>query len=193
MTMPQLEQELDDYLEQVEDPTGGYPLDSGERPWTITDDSAADWCLRKLARVRARRAEVDMLLADRMEHLRRWHENAIAPLDKDEDHWTGLLAEYALWRRNETGAASVKLPNGELTTRLTDRGGAVEVTDAKALLAWLDDHPDLLEQWCKLEAVPQVSRLKKDVVITASGPTYEGEFVPGLGVRPETIQAQARC
>jgi hypothetical protein len=190
MTVARLEEDLDNYLEEVEDPTGGYPLDGGERPWKPTDDSAADWCLRKLARARAQRAEVDNLLKERIEHLRRWHEDATAPLAKEEGHWLGLLEDYALWRREETGAKSVKLPNGELATRL--QRAAVEITDAKALLAWLDDQDaDLMDRWCKLEPQPQVSRLKEDVAITPAGVCYEGEVIPGLGVRPDVIKVEA--
>lgn len=192
MASVELQNDLDDYLDQAEDPTGGYPLDDGERPWKIADDSAADWCLRKLARARARQDEVDDLLKERMEHLSAWYSNVIVPMEKEVGHWVGLLNEYALWRRQETGSASVKLPNGELRTRLHDKGGTVEVSDAKALLAWLDNHEDLMVAWCKLEPLPQVSRLKDAVVVTAAGVTYEGEVLPGLSVRPETISAEAR-
>lgn len=191
MHVVRIEEDLDNYLEEVEDPTGGYPLDSGERPWKPVDDSAADWCLRKLARARAQRAEVDKLLRERVEHLQRWHQDATAPLLKEEAHWTGLLDEYALWRREETGAKSVKLPNGELATRLYHE--AVEITDFKALLAWLDEQDvDLLDRWCKLEPQPQVSRLKDDVAITSAGVCYQGEVVPGLGVRAEAIKTDVR-
>jgi hypothetical protein len=190
--MTELEAQLDDYLEQAEDPTGGYPLDGGDRPWKVGDDSAADWCLRKLARARARQAEIDALMEERLENLRRWHEQASAPQAQEEAHWTGLLYEYALWRRQETGTASVKLPNGELLTRKTNSGGSVEISDAKALLAWLDEHEDLMDRWCKLEPVPQISRLKPDVAMTPSGVTWEGEVLPGLSVRPEVIKPEAR-
>jgi Bacteriophage Mu Gam like protein len=187
MTTTELGSQLDDYLEMVEQP----PDQDREGPWRITDDGAADWALRKLARARARQQEVDNLLKDRMDHLRAWHRDASEPLDREVAHWTALLEAYALERREQTGAASVRLPNGELVTRKVNR--AVEITDARALLAWLDDQPtELLDRWCKLDPTPQISRLKADVAITSAGVTYEGEVVPGLSVRPEAVKPDVR-
>lgn len=176
MSTAEYEGALDDFLDDVETPEGYYEGDQlvtvedagptvHERPWRIPDDGAADWALRKLARAKARHEEVRQLMIARQEKLREWEQEVLRPIRSDEAHWTALLDEYALRRREETGTPSVKLPNGTLGTTLRDKGGSVEIHDPTALDVFLMANPALQKEWCKITAEPQVGRFKTAVRI----------------------------
>lgn len=158
--MSAIENELDDYLAEAEKPEG-YEPEAG--PWLPQDDAAADWCLRKLAKAEQQAHELDLLVNDRIEHLRAWYHERHVPLDNEIAHWRAILEDYALRRRERTGAKSVSLPNGELLTRTLNKGGAVEIADKSELRRWLEQRPDREHAWCKIEPEPQVSKIRTEV------------------------------
>jgi Bacteriophage Mu Gam like protein len=168
------EDELDEFLDDAEAPDSWRTWVTAEAhpdrvehpgPWTIPDDGAADWALRKLAKAQAARAEVQRLAKARMTKIQQWLYDVEAPLIHDEAHWGALLSEYALRRRKETGKPSVRLPNGTLGTTLRDKGGSVEIADVAALAAFLDARPEVEARWCKIDVEPQISRFKDEVEI----------------------------
>ena len=163
-----IEDDLDEFLADVEQPPDYHPPEveggaTSPGPWKIEDDGAADWCLRKLARVMARQAAVRELMQERLRHLQEWEQARLKEPRAEEAHWRGLLDDYALRRREATKQPSVSLPNGVLSTRKS--GEAVEVAFEWELLAWLDLIPGMRARWCKIEPEPQVSRFKDEVDI----------------------------
>jgi hypothetical protein len=171
------ESDLDDWLDDQERPPDYYESrisDQGETvgnvpeglrpPWKITDDGAADWALRKLLRAKAEVDKIRLMAQDRIDTIRQWQATVSGPPIGQVAHWRGLLEEYALRRRQETGKPSVKLPNGTLAT--TEHKATVEITSPEHLLAWLGKNLPLREVWCKITVEPQVSRLKDQVLAT---------------------------
>lgn len=94
-------------------------------PWAIRTMDEADWCLVRVAKVRALLAEYDDTIAlwknarARMERAAEWHE--------------ARLKEWAIDRR-APGMTSVTLGHG--TIRTTKRGPAVEIVDEDAAIEW---------------------------------------------------------
>lgn len=198
-TAPENYPELDEYLDHLEQPddyhspeVDQYPRepDGGPQgPWSVQNDGAADWALRKLAKVKAKRAEVHQLADERLANIHRWSHEVDAPLIADEARWNFLLSDYALRRREETGEKSVKLPNGTLGTTLHNQGGAVEITAKAELLAWLATYHDLEDRWCKIDPEPQVSRIKPEVFIESGA--ICGNCGEPIVLIPESHEAEA--
>lgn len=162
--------ELDDWLDDAERPADYYEdqvsdeeaePEGARPPWRIEDDGAADWCLRKMQRALGEVAKIQRMAKDRIDNVRAWEEQAQRGPASTVRHWRGLLEEYVLRQRAESGVKSISLPSGSLHT-IHHRAGA-QVTAPDLLLAWLDRHPELRETWCKVTVEPQVSRIKDHV------------------------------
>lgn len=172
MSTQPIEEDLDAFLDDAERPPGYHeesqdaPEGADPRaPWRIEDDGAADWALRQLGRVLARREQVDRFAKERTDTIKAWHAGQRGSIDHKERRWRGLLERYALERRELTGQPGVKLPNGTLTTLLQNKGGRVDIADPPLLKGWLNLHPEIQARWCKIDPEPQVSRFKDEVQI----------------------------
>lgn len=179
MTTTPLEQaELDEFLDDAEAPpdyyldTPGWHNQPGTNiiipdpltrsPWVPTDDGAAEWCLRKLAKVRTQLVAANRLAEDRISNVRSWLLRSTTPLKAEEERWGELLKDYALRRRQETTRRSFELPSGYLTTKA--RAACVVIEDEAALAAFLatPDRKDLQAEWCKIEPKPLVTKIRDD-------------------------------
>lgn len=162
--------ELDEFLADASQPDD-YPDDTepgwDERPWEPQDDSAADWCLQKLRPIEAELAAKQALYQERLDQLNEWWEHVSTPLLEDAAHWRMLLERYAVRKRAQTGAKTVSLPNGEITTRTQAKGGAIEINEEDALAIWLQSHPELEEVWCKYDPKPLITKIRPNVAIVS--------------------------
>ena len=153
--------------------------ETDKQPWTITDDRAADWALRKIkeldadtaswsahyARLTEQVARQNEAAKERlMEHLRRYFETV-------PHHMTKTQESYAL-------------PTGKIGVKAVAPG---YVRDDDALLAWAkSNHAELVQ----IKESVNWSELKK--LIKAAGEqavdTETGEIVPGVTVTPGGIK-----
>lgn len=105
MAMP--EQSLYEFLEQEEG--------VNEEGFKVTDEQKADWVLRKLRQVEEQRKEDIALAESEIEKIDAWLEQKKEKHDRDRDYFQGLLAAYAVERRQEDPKfKSLKLPNGRI-------------------------------------------------------------------------------
>jgi hypothetical protein len=86
--------------------------------FTITDDSAADWALRKLAQLAEHKDEVGTLALAQLNRIRRWQRDEEERIEHSEQFFAGHLAAY-MARRTEADPKlkTLRLPHGNLTAR----------------------------------------------------------------------------
>lgn len=106
--------------------------------WRIDGLNTAEWAMRKLAHARQL---IDDLRAQHdawVEPIDAWLVDAVRPLQRTVDFFTGQLERYALDQRVESGNAtkSVSLPSGKVSTRSS--ATTVKITDSDGLLTELD-------------------------------------------------------
>lgn len=165
-------------------PTDPAPEGEERERFTIGDDAAAGWAMRKLAALRKRQAEVDAIARDEIARIEAWHLAASGALVADTNYFTGLLTHYAHVEREAHGRKSISLPYGTVRSRAGSR--RVEVTDDVAFLAWAEQSAPTLIRVRKepdKAAIRQTFDAADDMVVDPA----TGEVVPGITVtRSET-------
>lgn len=147
-TDPLTDEELD-ALEHTGDPDHALP-DPVQR-FTVTDDGAAEWCMRHVRRIDAQLAAAEAQAAEWMGEISEWLRSRRDPLQARRSFFEHHLVTYAVARREaDPKAKTLTLPSGDVAT--TERKPVVdlpEVTgEAKArlegeLIEWLrDTFPD---------------------------------------------------
>jgi hypothetical protein len=114
----------------------------------VTDDSGADWVLRKMKAALEARAVHEATASEAIERVTAWLAEVSAPLDRDVAHWSGVLEDYS-WRVLDAKLEAVggewekvkpkgiKLPHGSIDVRRSP--GKHETVDAEAAAAALQE------------------------------------------------------
>jgi hypothetical protein len=125
------------------DPDAGTGSRGG--PYRLDGPGSADWAMRKLGQARAaiaaRRAEHQAWMDEvdeRVAQLATWLADVIRDDVATADRMTGLLSEYAMRERRETGRATLKLPSGEVATKAT--GARLSIIDLAGFTLWAQEH-----------------------------------------------------
>lgn len=125
----------------------GTTLDDDERyvpdavaRFVIDDDGKAEWALRKLAQIRATKAEHAERRDEWVARITAWFDKATAKLDEGEAWFTGLLTEYVTATREASGGKTktITLPSGTLGTKIVNP--AVQIDDKETVLAWAQEN-----------------------------------------------------
>jgi phage host-nuclease inhibitor protein Gam len=97
----------------------GAPEDDQDREgWRVSDERAAEWVMRKLARFRERLTEQERLRAEYVGQLEDWWQEATGSLRQDIAWAEGLLTDWAFRLRHEDPDAKTQaLPSGRVSTR----------------------------------------------------------------------------
>lgn len=176
------EQELIDLaLEQEDDE--GFPIDDSElkERWKVTNLDSANWCLRKLAALKARQMEIDQLARAEVERITSWQKKQTEGLDRQGEFFTGLLEEY---HRRELAAdpkrKTITTPYGEMHLRKQQPQWAF---DEAALIPYLNiNYPYLVKE--KVVYSPDKQKIKEFFKV-ADGQALDivtGEVIPGVAV-----------
>lgn len=155
--------------------------------FSIQDDGAAAWAMRKLRAIRAKQAEYERIAKDERDRIDLWLAGVNAPLDRDATYFEQILGDYALRVREnpDDGRKSLALPAGKIATRTSQAKWQV---DAEQFLTWARDaHPDLI----RVKEEADLTKIKETLNVTADGVAVspEGEPVPGITVLPGGITA----
>jgi phage host-nuclease inhibitor protein Gam len=158
----------------------------------VRDISSAEWCLRKLATVQAKRREFETLANAEKERLEAWLSKQCEGLDRDIEFFTAHLTSWheTLLREDPKHNKSVKLPHGTLKSRTTSAqakklhdddllkhikdAGLVEYIETKESVKWNDYKKSL------------------DIIVDSdNGSVFvideTGHVVPGVEVEPVKI------
>jgi phage host-nuclease inhibitor protein Gam len=162
-------QPVDDF-EIIEEPT--------REAFVISDDSKADWAMRKLASLRRKQADNKAIFDKELQRVTEWLEKVNTDLERDAEWFESNLKPYALTERSN-GRKSLVLPHG--TVKTTAGRPKIEIQNEVEFLAWAE------------KSEPELIRVKKEIdkkvlnaLLTDSGDVIstQGEIVPSVRVIP---------
>jgi hypothetical protein len=149
--------------------------------WKVENLEAANWCLRKLAALKAKQQEIDKLAKQEMERIRVWQEQASKGLERQAEFFTGLLEEYHRGRlREDPRAKTITTPYGEM--HLRKQQPQWEYHEEQLMTYLKANRPDLVKE--KITYLPDKASLKKysNVVGNQVVDIITGEVIPGVAV-----------
>ena len=176
------EQELIDLaLEQEDDE--GFPMDDSElkERWKVMNLDSANWCLRKLAALKAKQQEIDKLAKQEMERIRVWQEQASKGLDRQAEFFTGLLEEYHRGElRKDPKTKTIATPYGEM--HLRKQQPQWEYHEEQLMIYLKANRPDLVKE--KVTYAPDKASIKKYCKVSGNQvfDIITGEVIPGVAV-----------
>ena len=147
-------------------------------PFTIDDDSKADWAMRKLASIRRKQAENKAIFDREILRVAEWLDKVNTALERDAEWFEANLRPYALLQRSE-GRKSVVLPHGTIKT--TAGRPKFEIEDEAKFLEWAEvNQPDLVRVKKEVDkkALGALNQSEDKVIST------QGEIVPAIKVLP---------
>ena len=153
--------------------------------FTVTDDSAAQWCMEKIREAEADRAMWKAHYEAQMEKVNKAADESIA-------YFTAKLEEYFanVPHKATKTQESYTLPGGKLIRK---KQQPKFETDDEALVPWLEEN--FMSQLVKVKKSADWAALKKVVSVTPDGEhvaTDEGEIIPGVTVtqRPDVFKVE---
>lgn len=150
-------------------------------PFTIDDDSKANWALHKIRAARRRIDEVHTLYEEELDRLNAFREHETRYEQQTIAFFEHHLVAYATRLRAADPAGRERtnhaLPAGTIRFR---RSQSVKVEDLDAVLAWAEQsHAELIERTVKIgEVRALLQKDGKDLVPV----TTDGEKVPGIRI-----------
>lgn len=163
----ELQDRLDEVMNNAAQPR--VVVEGTERRWMIEDPGAAEWALRKRAKIADEITQVRELVAREIAVLQDFEEAELARLLPQVENFDGLLAE---WHRkvlsDDAEAKTLHYPHGTLKARKAPDG--VEIADEVALLDWALEHD---QRFVRVKESLDKQALK-DAVLKS------GEVIPGV-------------
>lgn len=160
-------------------------LNDAREEFTVTDDAAAEWCMKKIKKIEADRAMWKAHYDAQMEKVNK-------AADDDVAYFTAKLEEYFanVPHKATKTQESYTLPGGKLIRK---KQQPKFETDDEALVPWLEEN--FMSQLVKVKKSADWAALKKVVSITPDGEhvaTDEGEIIPGVTVtqRPDVFKVE---
>lgn len=152
-----------------------------DESFKVDSEESADWVLRKLRGIEEQWKEDTSLAEAEIARVEAWHDKKREKYERDRDYFEGLLAQYAIVRRNaDPKFKSLGLPNGRI--RFKKQQPAFHYVDdrlVKALKA--QGRTDLI----KVKESPDKTELKKQ--FTRNGDKLfnpdTGEVLDGVTVK----------
>lgn len=151
----------------------------------VTDDKAAQWCMKKIQEAEADRAMWKAHYEAQMQKVNESADSAVA-------YFTARLEEYfaSVPHKATKTTESYSLPGGKLI--LKRQQPEYKVDDA-ALVPWLEE--SFMGQLVNVEKKADWAGLKKIVAVTPDGAhvaTDDGEIIPGVTVtqRPDVFKVE---
>lgn len=160
-------------------------LNDAREEFTVTDDAAAQWCMKKIKEAEADRAMWKAHYEAQMEKVNKAADESIA-------YFTAKLEEYFANVPHKTTKTqeSYTLPGGKLIRK---KQQPKFETDDESLVPWLEDN--FMGQLVKVKKSADWAALKKVCSVTPDGEhvaTDDGEIIPGVTVtqRPDVFKVE---
>ena len=160
-------------------------LNDAREEFTVTDDAAAEWCMKKIKEAEADRAMWKAHYEAQMEKVNK-------AADESINYFTAKLEEYFanVPHKATKTQESYTLPGGKLIRK---KQQPKFETDDEALVPWLEEN--FMSQLVKVKKSADWAALKKVVSVTPDGEhvaTDEGEIIPGVTVtqRPDVFKVE---
>ena len=149
--------------------------------WKVTNLDSANWCLRKLAALKAKQQEIDKLGKAEVERITSWQKKQSEGLNRQAEFFTGLLEEYHRGQlREDPKRKTITTPYGKM--QLRKQLPQWQYDDEK-LIPYLNiNYPYLVNE--KITYSPDKAKIK-DFFKVADGKALDiitGEVIPGVAV-----------
>ena len=142
-----------------------------DETFTITDESSANWALRKIKQMNDTIESNNALAQAEIDKIEQWQNEVNEQAQSSIDYFQSLLAQYAIKKREEDPKfKSLKLPNGRIGFR-------------KSQDKWVYDNDKLIESLEKAE-LKDFIRVKKEPSKKDIKKAFE--VVDGKVVNPDT-------
>ncbi|AME03340.1 host-nuclease inhibitor Gam family protein [Selenomonas sp. oral taxon 136] len=156
-----------------------------KKPFEVTDEASAEWCLEKLEENEKTRALIDEQYKQMTARYEKWRADALAEIDGSDAHLKGLLEPWVAEKIADGKKKSVKLPSGRVGFRA---GGEIwKMGDEKveattpALLAFVKQDDD---SFVKVQESVRWGDYKKTLNVMKDGrvATSDGQIIEGMTV-----------
>lgn len=151
----------------------------------VTDDSTAEWCLRKIKEAKADQEKWRQHYAEQMKKVEETTGKTVAYFESAlEDYFSRVPHKATKTQESYT------LPSGRLIRKQQQ---PKYTTDDETLVPWLESN--FMGQLVKIKKTADWAGLKKVVSLTPDGAhvaTDEGEIIPGVTVeqRPDVFKVE---
>jgi hypothetical protein len=161
-------------------------VDAQETAFTITDDSLAQWAMRRHNHYLQRITAHDDLAASEIARVEAWRDEVNAPLRQHLAYFQSLLEQWARQvRETDPAIKTVHLPAGELSTRKVK--GRIDIADDAELITWASANlPGVVvtKQTVSKSALGKLTRDGDRLI------TEDGEIVPSVTVGADSVRVQ---
>ena len=156
-----------------------------KKPFAVTDETSAEWCLEKLEENAKARALIEEQYQRMIARHDKWRADALAEIEGNDLYLKGLLEPWAAKKIADGKKKSVKLPSGRVGFRA---GGEIwKMGDEKveattpALLAFVKQDDD---SFVKVQESVRWGDYKKTLNIMEDGrvATSDGQIIEGMTV-----------
>ena len=156
-----------------------------KKPFAVTDEASAEWCLEKLEENAKARALIEEQYQRMIARHDKWRADALAEIESNDLYIKGLLEPWAAEKIADGKKKSVKLPSGRVGFRA---GGEIwKMGDEKveattpALLAFVKQDDD---SFVKVQESVRWGDYKKTLNIMEDGrvATSDGQIIEGMTV-----------
>src|SRR5688572_10785632 len=125
--------------------------------WRITDASAADWALRKLAQARNRITENNTLADKEVHRIRNWADETNEAHERDIEYFESVLRQWHDEQlADDPKRKTISLPGGKLQAR--QNPDSVEITDPDTFFVWAQENDSI---WLRVKYEPDKNAIKK--------------------------------
>lgn len=154
-----------------------------KKPFTVTDEASAKWCLEKMEENEKARALIEEQYKRMIARHEKWREEALAELDNSDAYLKGLLLPWAQKKVADGKKKSLKLPSGRIGFRAGSTSymigeDKVTATHPKLLAFVKEDYAAFI----KVEESVRWGDFKKTLHVAKDGQvvTEYGEVIPDL-------------
>ena len=156
-----------------------------KKPFAVTDEASAEWCLEKLEENQKARALIEEQYKQMTARYEKWRADALAELESNDFYLKGLLESWATEKLADGKKKSVKLPSGRVGFRA---GGEIwKMGDEKieattpALLDFVKENDD---SFVKVQESVRWGDYKKTLNAMKDGrvATSDGQIIEGMTV-----------
>ena len=159
--------------------------EAAKKPFTVTDESSAEWAMEKLEENTKARALIEEQYQRMIARHEAWREDALKELDESDAYFYGLLRPWAEEKLAGGKKKSVKLPSGTVGFRAgtgTYKFGEDKVTATNAELLAFVKNDDA--SFIKVEESVRWGDYKKTLTVMEDGRVVSasGQIIEGMTV-----------
>ena len=156
-----------------------------KKPFEVTDEASAEWCLEKLEENAKARKLVNDQFAEMVYRYEKWKSDSLQELNRSDKYLKGLLQTWAVEKLADGKKKSVNLPSGRVGFRAggeTWKMGAEKIeATTPALLAFVKENDD---SFVKVQESVRWGDYKKTLNVMEDGrvATSDGQIIEGMTV-----------